>query len=561
MAGRVLVGLGASPGAAAGRARSLQGGNGNPIATLPPHERAAAAEAALVALEAAADELEALAMRLRRDGHEEAAEIVETGALMGRDPQLGAAVERAIIERGRPAGAAILEESSAQAAGIAALDDALLAARAADVMGVGQRAARMVEGGVQGRAGQAPSSSPTVLIGEDLGPAEVAELGEDVAAIALAGGGITAHAAIVARSLGLPLVVGTGRELLEIVDGTQLLVDGDVGTVQVEPSLADLDRAHAPGGRSPSVAVAVTGSARTRDGVRVRVLANVAGPAEVRIALQAGAEGVGLLRTELSFLDATAWPDEMAHRARLMPVLARLAGRTATVRLLDFGGDKTPPFLRGVHARGVEILLSAPEALSAQLRAILALAGDADVRLLVPMITEATQMHEVAALVDAALCAVAGSRRPRLGAMVEVPAAIAVADQLAGICDVVSIGTNDLTMLTLGRDRLRPGAAPSHHPAVLRAVAATVAAARNAGIPVEVCGEAAGEALTMPLLVGLGVDELSVGAARVAAVRSWLGRLDAGEARELATRALRAASPDEVEALVTPLRDRLLAPG
>ena len=366
--------------------------------------------------------------------------------------------------------------------------------------------------------------------------------------------------AIVARSLGLPLVVGIGRDLLEIADGTWLIVDGDSGTVRVEPTTADLDNPRALAGRSPSAAVPVVGAARTRDGLRVRVLANVVGPAEVRIALDAGAEGVGLLRTELSFLDATAWPDETTHRARLTPVLARLAGRTATVRLLDFGGDKTPPFLQGVHARGVEVLLTAPEALSAQLRAILALAGDADIRLLVPMVTEATQMHEVAALLDAALCAVPGARRPLLGAMVEVPAAIAVADQLAGVCDLVSIGTNDLTMLTLGRDRLRPGAAPAHHPAVLRAVAATVAAAGSAGIPVEVCGEAAGEALTMPLLVGLGIDELSVGAARVATVRSWLGRLDSGEARELAARALRAASADEVEVLLTRLRDRLLAP-
>ncbi|HEY6377974.1 MAG TPA: putative PEP-binding protein [Candidatus Dormibacteraeota bacterium] len=559
MTPRVLSGLGASPGTAVGRARALRPCASDGEGTLHAAQRPAAVVAAHASLEAAACELDAVAARLRRDHHGEAAEIVETGALMGRDPQLALAVEQAIIANGRPPGAAIREATAAQAALIAALDDATLAARAADVVALGDRAARLVSGPADAGTARAPSSSPAVLVGEDLGPAEVAELGEDIAAIALAGGGITAHAAIVARSLGLPLVVSAGPDLLDIAEGTELLVDGDTGAVLVEPEPARVEAARMRATLSRPVAPAATGPARTRDGVRVRVLANVAGPAEVRMALDAGAEGVGLVRTELGFLDATAWPDELAHRARLMPILAQLAGHTATVRLLDFGGDKTPPFLRGVHGRGVELLLAAPEALGAQLRALLALAGATELRVLVPMVTEATQMGAVAALLDDARRAVPGARRPRLGAMIEVPAAITVVDQLAAVCDVVSIGTNDLTMLTLGRDRQRPGVAPAHHPAVLRAVAATVAAARGSGIPVEVCGEAAGEVLTMPLLVGLGVDELSVGAARVNRVRGWLGRLDKQEMRELAERALRAAAPEEVEALVAPVRDRLLA--
>jgi phosphoenolpyruvate-protein kinase (PTS system EI component) len=294
----------------------------------------------------------------------------------------------------------------------------------------------------------------------------------------------------------------------------------------------------------------------TRDGRGIRVLGNASSVAEVRMTLQAGAEGVGLLRTELAFLDAARWPSFDEHLRALDPVLSELAGRTATVRLLDFGGDKTPPFLHGVQGRGVELLLQEPEALAAQLRAILVAGKESHLRLLIPMVTEPGQVRAVRAALDEVATRVQTSP-PLLAAMVEVPAAAAMADRIAAEVGLLSIGTNDLTSFQLGIERARPGRAPAHHPAVLRLIADTVDAARRAGIPVEVCGEAACDPLVMPLLVGLGIDELSVGAAAVALVRSWVRALDHGEAAAVARRALDAESAADVQALARPLR-RLL---
>jgi len=262
---------------------------------------------------------------------------------------------------------------------------------------------------------------------------------------------------------------------------------------------------------------------------------------------------VGLLRTELAFLEAKHWPTVAEHRRTLEPALTQLKGLTATVRLLDFGGDKTPPFLKGVFGRGVELLLEDAEALSWQLEAILEVGDATELRVLIPMVTEPGQVRAVRAAMEP-IAARRGSRVPMLAAMVEVPAAAVMADRIAPEVGMFSIGTNDLTSFQLGIDRTRPGGAPAHHPAVLKLIADTVAAARVAGIPVEVCGEAASNDLVMPLLVGLGVDELSVGARRVALVRSWVRALDFDEASSVALRALNAESAAEVESLSRPLR-------
>jgi phosphoenolpyruvate-protein kinase (PTS system EI component) len=299
----------------------------------------------------------------------------------------------------------------------------------------------------------------------------------------------------------------------------------------------------------------------TRDGHAVRVLVNAATAAEARAGLQAGADGAGLVRTELAFLDAPAWPDEAAHRHALAPVLDALRGHTATVRVLDFGGDKTPPFLDGERRRGLSLLLDAPAVLADQLRAILDAGRDTGLRVLLPMVETPVQLLAAHDVLLHAVWRVPGATRPPLGAMVETPQAAANAYRLALRADFLSIGTNDLAHATLGSDRFGTGRASAHHPRVLRLIARTVAAARVGGVVVEVCGEAASDPVAMPLLVGLGVDELSVGAARVAAVRRWVRALEKGEASRLAERALHAADAVEVEALVAGLSDRLRSLG
>jgi phosphoenolpyruvate-protein kinase (PTS system EI component) len=397
-----------------------------------------------------------------------------------------------------------------------------------------------------------------VLVAEDVGPADVAEHEDGLVAIALAGGGATAHAAIVARSLGLPMVVGLGPRILEVAPGTEVVVDGDAGRVLTSPSAEEAGGTRARMARSARARSTEQERrelpAVTTDGRMLRVLGNAAGAAEVRVALAAGAEGIGLLRTELAFLDARAWPTEAQHHRTLAPVLAAAGGAPVTVRLLDFGGDKLPPFLHGRRERGIALQLSAPEALGAQLAALAgAVAGGAPVRVLVPLVEDPAQLRAVRAGLPA---------HAEVGAMVETPAAAARAQDLAACCAFLSIGTNDLTHAVLGSDRFAGGSAPAHHPRVLAAVARVAEAAAAAGIPLEVCGEAASDPVAMPLLVGLGVDELSVGAARVGTVREWVRRLSAAEAARLARRALRCRESGEVAALVrAALGGRLDEPG
>jgi phosphoenolpyruvate-protein kinase (PTS system EI component) len=396
-----------------------------------------------------------------------------------------------------------------------------------------------------------------VLVAPDLGPADVGELGPEVLGIVLASGAVTAHAAIVARSLGIPMVVRAGEAALAIREGETVVVEGDEGAAVVDPVPARLEAARGElSRRARARALARERSelpAKTRDGRRVRVLANVASATEAALALEAGAEGAGLIRTELAFLDATDWPSSEAHETALAPVLRALGRTTAVVRVLDFGGDKLPPFLRGSNERGIELLLAHPRALAAQLRAILSVRGNCDLRLLLPLVTEPEQVRAVRELLGRALAQVGGGSAPPLGAMIELPEAAERAAEIAAEADFLSIGTNDLTAATLGLDRFQAGAAPAHDPRVLALIAATLRAARARGVAIEVCGEAASDPVSVPLLVGLGADELSAGAARVGIVRDWVRGLSFDSAARLAERALTASDTAAVERLVRDL--------
>jgi phosphoenolpyruvate-protein kinase (PTS system EI component) len=549
MSERVLRGAPASPGLAAGHARVLFHPSGaSAREPVPEAELQAEVERARTALGEAAAELQRIGAGLRESGRGEEAEIVETGALMAADPVLEAAVTAAVLEGRASAAAALLAAIEEHAHVIESLPDAVLAARADDVRSLGRRAARIAAGATDETR---RNGSTFILVAEDLGPADVAEHGDQAAGIALSGGATTAHAAIVARSLGIPMAVQAGAELLDVAAGMALVVDGGEGEVIVDASPERLElaeaasraRAHARAkDRADSALPAVTA-----DGRRVRVLVNAATSAEVAAGLSAGAEGAGLIRTELAFLDATAWPSRADHASMLEPILAGLQGSTATVRVLDFGGDKVPPFLRGEPRRGIELLLAHPGALRAQLAAIGEVADGAELRVLLPLVRGVDDVS-----LTRAILATLGPR-VSLGAMIELPEAAVAASEIAAQCDFLSVGTNDLTHATLGTDRFAHGEAPAHDPRVLRHIAAAARGADDAGIPLEVCGEAASDPLTVPLLVGLGADELSVGAARVGTVRAWIRALDHREAAELARRTLEASDAAAVERLARPL--------
>jgi len=335
--------------------------------------------------------------------------------------------------------------------------------------------------------------------------------------------------------------------------GEPIVVDGDEGMLVALPARgrraeAELAARRRLRARERSVSEHALPAA-TRDGHRIRVLVNVAGASEVGVGLAAGAEGVGLFRTELRFLEAREWPGLEEHRRHLASVLACLSGLTATVRLLDFGGDKTPPFLDGTSERGIGLLLANPDALDAQLRAISETGAHTDRRILLPMVEAPEQVEAVR---DAL-----GAGAPKIGAMIESQAAVDRALEIAAVADFLSIGTNDLTHSVLGSDRFAPGDSVTHNPEVLRAIAATLEAAAAHDRLVEVCGEAASDLRTMPLLLGLGTDELSVGAASVGNVRAWVRALDFDGVSALAQHALILATATEVGELMWPVAELL----
>jgi multiphosphoryl transfer protein len=539
MAERILSGLPASPGLAVGPAVVLDRAQAA-TATVAPGLRAAEARRAAAALGAAAAQLEALADGL---GSEEA-EIVRTGALMALDPALAADVE-ALTGSGLDARAALTAAADKHAQALAAIPDETLAARADDVRSLGRRAVRVLDGaGLERPAG--------MIVARTLGPADVAELHATADGFALADGGPTAHAAIVARALGLPMVTGLGEEVLGARAGEPLVIDGEAGTLTLSPAPQRAAAAHQAATRRRATRARAAAArdlpAVTRDGQRVLVLANAASATEVPLALEAGAEGVGLLRTELTFLEASRWPDEDQHARALSPVLGQLGGLPVTVRVLDFGGDKLPPFLAGDERRGISLLLAHPDALAAQLRAIVRAGSEVALRVMLPLVEDPREVDAVRALLPAGT---------QVGAMIETPRAAETAEALAAASDFLSIGTNDLTASTLGLDRFAAERGACHDPRVLDRIRHTVRAARVAGVPLEVCGEAASHPVMLPLLVGLGVREVSVGAARVGTVRAWVRELDAAACCTLVSAALQAADAGAVESLVEPVAERL----
>jgi phosphoenolpyruvate-protein kinase (PTS system EI component) len=331
------------------------------------------------------------------------------------------------------------------------------------------------------------------------------------------------------------MVVGLGPSVLEVENGEEVVLDGDHGLLVQRPESGRVGAANAEAQRrriARQRAIADrTHEAVTNDGHRVCVLANASTVAEAVEGLEQGAEGVGLVRTELLFLDAAAWPSYEQQVNFLKPIFAQLPNMTATVRLFDFGGDKTPPFLKGTTARGIDLLLASSEALKTQLAAIVDAATKVKLRLLVPMVTSPEQLRAVRAVLGEVL---KGRVSPVLGSMIETPEAALRADAIATESDFFSIGTNDLTQLVFGLDREKSKSAPVTDVRVLRLIDATARAARGARIPVDVCGEAASDPLAMPILVGLGVNELSAAAARVGDVRHWVRKMDYSASRKTA---------------------------
>jgi phosphocarrier protein FPr len=505
------------------------------------------------AFDAVATRLLDLSASLREQGKDEQADIMEVNSYIAQDQDLrDQAVKRA--SEGRPVPVAVRQAIDAYAGTIAALDDPTLAERAADVRQVGRR----VLAHLHGDTGPAPDR-PLVLVAHEIGAADLLEPGQTVTAAISVTGGPNSHAGIIARSLGIPFLLGVDPQLLELPDGQEILLDADLGSAVAHPD--DEERTTAlramESARARRLALAEERHlpAETLDRHRIVLRANVATPAEARAALTTGAEGVGLLRTELPFLNHRAWPTRDQHAATLVPVLRVLTGQVVTARTLDFADDKLPPFLARLQGarigRGLPLMLAQPGAFADQFRSLLSAGADNDLRIMIPMVASVDELRVCRRLLEAAATE-AGVPIPPLGIMVELPEAVAAADDLAREASFFSIGSNDLTCQILGLDRRDPSATPAMaaHPAVLDAIARVVTAAHRHDRQVSVCGDAAAHPLVTPLLIGLGCDSLSVGPAALDEVRARIRRLSRGTCASLAAVALTRETPEEVWRLV-----------
>ena len=527
------------------------------------------------AAELASAELMALAARVRAAQRAEDAAIFEAQAMMAVDPLLLegiAARTSADPSRSTPTPdelAALVETvAGEQAATIAALDDELLATRAADVRDVGSRIARIVAG----RTVDLPLV-PSIAVAEDLPPSVAAEIEDGkLLGIALERGSVTSHAAILARGLGIPAVVGTPGLLAASDRGAaRVAVDGEAGRVIFDPSDDELAALHAvvqARHAAGAAARALRGRpGQTADGQPIALLANIGRVEEVDRALEAGAEGVGLLRTEFLYIGRAAAPSEDEQADAYRRVLQAFGGRPVVIRLLDVGGDKPLPYLRlapepnpFLGVRGLRLAHDHREMLLVQLRAVArAGAGLAEPpRVMAPMVATIEDVDLLHDLVREALADLDANGTPRaaqleVGIMIEVPSAVLLAPELAARVDFFSIGSNDLTQYVLAMDRTHPelaAAADALHPAVLRAIRATVEGAATSGIEVAVCGELGGDPIGALILAGLGITELSMDAGRLDATRMALSRLSRDELAGIATAALAAGTADEVRSIV-----------
>ena len=491
--------------------------------------------------------------------------ILEAQQLMLDDPDLLQHVTAA-IDAGQSASDAWRNATDAIAAQLSALPDPYFQARAADVRDIQQRVLRCL-GGVAEEA--VYPTTPHVLLADDLVPSQTVTLPLDrILGIALVGGGLTSHAAILARARGLPAVAGLGRALHTIAPETLVILDGDRGEVIVNPDEATLVEAQArqAAWHAAQKAAAATAAepGQLADGTRIEIAANIGSAADARAAVQAGAEGVGLLRTEFLYLDRVTPPSTEEQFAIYQEIFTLLEGRPVVVRTFDIGGDKPAPYLSlppeanpFLGVRAIRLARQQPALLDTQLDALLR-TGYPALRIMFPMVATIAEIHWLRERVDAAIARLTsqGLTPPpglQIGMMVEIPAAALLAEHFAAVVDFFSIGTNDLAQYTLAADRTNPAVAAladALHPAVLRLIQHVVSAAHPAGRWVGVCGELAGDPVAAPILVGLGIDELSMAPAAIPAVKAVLRQWTRDAAEHLAQEALRQESAEAVRQLV-----------
>lgn len=441
----------------------------------------------------------------------------------------------------------------------AALPDRLLAERATDLRDIGDRVLAQLCGEV---IIEEPKE-PYILIMYDVGPSDVARLNKDrVAGILTAVGGASAHSAIVARALGIPAIVGAGDQVLEIEQKSSLLINGDTGTFVLNPNTQQIEQAKQERELQQKIREEAERHSQepaiTVDQHQIEVAANLGKVQATAHAVECGAEAIGLLRTELVFMAHSSAPNEATQEADYRVVLDALAGRPLVVRTLDVGGDKPLPYLPIAEEenpflglRGIRLTLRQPELLRQQLIALLKATDDRPLRIMFPMIGRVEEWRAAKAILDEVKAAHPCADL-QVGIMIEVPSAALLAPILAQEVDFFSIGTNDLTQYTLAIDRGHPilsAEADGLHPSILQLIDHTVKAAHKHGKWVGICGELAADPKAVPILMGLGVDELSMSPNSIPLVKAQIRTLNYSQAQALAKRALECESATAVRQL------------
>jgi multiphosphoryl transfer protein len=486
-------------------------------------------------------------------------EIMDAHLELLEDPELiGSA--RIAIASGKSAGYAWRRAIRATVDALQALQDLRMAERIDDLLDLESQVLIALQGHA-GIASVREVPEKTILVAKELLPSQlVAWDAARLAGICMAAGGPTSHVAILAAAMGIPVLVAMGPELLALSDGTTVVLDAEKGVLRIDPdhtqltaAESELDRRRE---RRAAEQVAAQRECRTADGTRIEVFANVGSVAEAEAAVRNGAEGCGLLRTEFLFLERHSPPAEEEQALEYQRIADALAGRPLTLRTLDIGGDKPIPYLPLPHEdnpalglRGVRTSLWRPDLLRVQLRAVLAIRPENQVRILLPMITDPAEIRTVRGMLDEECRAIGRTVPVELGVMIETPAAAVMSDRIAAEADFLSIGTNDLTQYTLAMDRGHPELAArldALHPAILRLIARTASAAICHRRRVAVCGGLASDPTAAPLLIGLGVHELSTVPSVIPQLKALISGMSLEACREIARQALELESAEAV---------------
>jgi multiphosphoryl transfer protein len=499
--------------------------------------------------------------RVRNAGGAERQEIIGAHLEFLDDPGLkGTANE--LIAKGKSAGFAWRSATRQSIAALQSLDDSRLRERADDLLDVEAHVLLALAG--EARPMHLPLPEQAILLADDLLPSELTALDRRrLAAIALSGGGATSHVAILAAAMEVPMLIGIGLVLRTVADGQTIIVDADQGTLHAAPTTDAVAQAQATVAarlaRTAALRSAAVEQGRSSDGTRIEVFANLGSTADALAAVENGAEGCGLLRTEFLFIDRATAPTEDEQVTAYQSIANALDGRPLILRMMDVGGDKPLLYLPlppepnpALGMRGVRTALAHPDLMRTQLRAAMRVTPQGTVRLLIPMVTDVSEIIAVRRVIDELILELNLAGRISLGAMIETPAAALTAAALLPQVDFLSIGSNDLTQYTLAMDRGHTYLArrtDALHPAVLQLIAAATSAGKAAGKLVAVCGGVAADHTAVPILLGFGVRELSVVPAAIPALKSQIRSLRMADCERLAQRCLSLGSAAEVRDL------------